>query len=215
MDGEKLISPEALDHPFIGAYVTASEHIRESLDVKLETAMMELINEAIGVAAQKHSIPIQITSEIMDSIRKADRNRMKTAWGVGPGGSEPEYDLSKLRHYYEEFTWPTIKGAKAVYKKNQTSKRWREHVKTEYPDLDDDLIARLPKDPQLPDDVAELIANKGGTSAPSDIALELAARMCDARPYRYSIAYLKEVKAAQKNRFQSEQMNPTDNQTSK
>lgn len=64
---------------------------------------------------------------------------------------------------------------------------WIERIRGEFPDLDDELIARLSGDPKdLADDHLALLAEKGGDSTPSEIALEQAARWCGIARYTYT-----------------------------
>jgi hypothetical protein len=71
-------------------------------------------------------------------------------------------------------------------------------VKVQHADLPDDLINRLPDVPNLSDDLLAKLEGKGGTSKPSDIALEHAARLCGCPSYEYTIGWLWEVYGQQK-----------------
>jgi hypothetical protein len=74
---------------------------------------------------------------------------------------------------------------------------WRSIIAKMFPELEPDLIARLNDPPELSDDLLATLAEKGGTSTPSDIALEQAARKCGAPPYQYKVTTLRTLNAKQ------------------
>lgn len=81
--------------------------------------------------------------------------------------------VSKLfAHFYETDTMPRWKRAIEIFKKNQDSKRWAEHVTLECKELPPDLVERL-RD-------VEFYHRKSGQyrPSPSPFALEHAARLC-------------------------------------
>lgn len=199
LNDENVTFGEVLDHPYVSAYTKAIDHIFKNIESKLETAMMELLNESVGVAAKAQRIPLLITADVLERIRETDTKRMKAALAIGPGGSKAKHDLRNLLEYYQ-CALPLVQRAKAFYKSIQSRKNWHELVKQEYPDLDDDLILRLPKFPSLPDEIAESVDRQGSTSKPSDLALEWAARQCGVPPYEYTIAHLKSVKGSKNGR---------------
>jgi hypothetical protein len=109
------------------------------------------------------------------------------------GGSKANYDLSNLESNYN-LVYGKWKGAKEIYKQNK-DRNWRGMISVEHPNLPDDLSTRVSGDPaDLSDETKEALSKKGGTPAASDIALEHAARLCGAPPYRYTIGYLWQVK---------------------
>lgn len=118
----------------------------------------------------------------------ARRQRMK----FGPGGSESEYNLRWFPAHYSNAYAELSEGAK-IYKELQASRdkgkreRWRASIKEKFPDLEDELIARLSRRSlDLTDEHNALLVKKGGDSTPSNIALEQAARWCGIGRYRYT-----------------------------
>jgi hypothetical protein len=121
----------------------------------------------------------------LSSGTRTDRLRIKH------GGSKARYDLQGLRSHYN-ILHPIVRQAKSIYRQYR-NRNWKGMVFAAYPDLPEDLIARLCDPPDLTEDLLRALSEKGGTSKPSDIAIEAAARCCGAPPYSYSISYLKEV----------------------
>jgi hypothetical protein len=90
------------------------------------------------------------------------------------GGSKAAFDLAGLARIHRTLH-PKWKDAKRLFTQNRNLD-WRSIVKVAYPDLPDDLI--------------KLLGEKG-SSAPSHIALEHAARTCGATPFAYSVRWLR------------------------
>jgi len=107
------------------------------------------------------------------------------------GGKKQKADLSTLRERYDELL-PVWSAAFARYRALEKVGRgdWRQIIKAEFQSLPDDLIERLNP---APDDswVADQINKQGGESRPEDVAIEHAARICDAMPYAYKLTVLR------------------------
>jgi hypothetical protein len=112
------------------------------------------------------------------------------------GGRTPPQNIKDLPLHYGRLA-PEVGKAKEwvadrfdKWKTHPPENGWKAAVRDTYPalcTLDDDLIERLSPDPKLPQDVLDLIGEKDhDTSAPSNIALEAAARLCGCRPYKYA-----------------------------
>jgi hypothetical protein len=147
--------------------------------------------------------PDEAKSEL---IKKAVLNAEKAAkrrFGVKHGGSKAKSDLSSLRGNFEK-VYPSWRDAKAIYRSNRNRKGWPGMVKAAYPDLPDDLILRLGDPPNLPEDLQAKVSDTGGTSKPSEIALEHAARLCNVPPYTYTIRHLSETLRKQRKAPKSE-----------
>lgn len=105
-------------------------------------------------------------------------------------------DFVKLGRHYSDLL-PVWQDAKTIYKQNSNRATWRDLVRAAYPDIkfDDDLVSRLSgKLNDLTENVQAKLSEKGGTSKPSSIALEHAARLCGAQPYQYSLRHLYNIK---------------------
>lgn len=114
-----------------------------------------------------------------------------------PGGSSARHDLRNLLEYYQ-VTLPTVQGAKDRYKKNADSPKWMQIVSVDYPEMQQELIARLSgREKDLTKEHSQLLGEKGGTSKPSDIALEWAARLCGVPRYHYALSHLQREKGKQ------------------
>ena len=116
------------------------------------------------------------------------KHRMK----FGAGGRRSDYNLRWFPHNYASAYRELLDAAK-IYETAQSSNdktlktRWRENVKAQFPDLDDELIARVSGKPEdLSEEHHALLAEKGGDSTPSEIALEQAARRCGIARYAYT-----------------------------
>ena len=134
---------------------------------------------------------------VVEEFIKKEREQIRQRLGVrGRGGSEAEYDLSDLSFKFNE-TYPVIKDALRIYKQNRELKDWRKMVKSAYPYIPSDLVERLSKTPQLDNETRTLITKQGSSSAPQDIALEYAGRLCGVPQYRYSIRHYKDTLSKQ------------------
>lgn len=97
-----------------------------------------------------------------------------------------------LPHYKKAY--PRWREAQRIFKRNAQSQNWKEHVKLEYSDLPEELIARLSKNPlDLSEEHLERLEEKGGSGSPSDIAAEHAARLCGLARYQYALTTLKRL----------------------
>lgn len=100
--------------------------------------------------------------------------------------------LEYLEEKYQEVL-PIWRDAKLLYTQNRNRTTWRAIILAAYPELKyvDDLVSRLSgKLNDLPEDIQAKLAQKGGNSNPSSIALEHASRLCGAERYQYSVRYL-------------------------
>lgn len=127
--------------------------------------------------------------KIATSEEEAGRkHRMK----FGAGGRRSDYNLRWFPHNYARAYRELLEAAE-IYETLQSSndktvrQSWREKIKGQLPDLDDELIARVSGKPEdLSDEHLALLAVKGGDSTPSEIALEQAARRCGIARYTYT-----------------------------
>lgn len=162
---------------------------------RLRLEVVELtIKELVEARGGKYRSPY--LKEMM--ISEFEEEEIKRSFGIKRGGSKPVFDLENLQAGYDKIL-PIVKVAKSVYKANRQSINWQAHVKTDFPDMDNDLIARLSgKAEDTPAELMTLLCEKGGTSKPSDIALEWAARLCHVPPYHYALKTLKDALTKQK-----------------
>jgi hypothetical protein len=162
------------------------------MDVLAE-AMHMLTREAL-LLQSKQDTPREIDfrpalNEQRRFIKKFTSRARRDRLNIKRGGSKARCNLQDLKSYYS-MLHPIVRQAKLIYRQNRI-RNWKAMVLAAFPDLPEDLIARLCDPPDLPDPLMKALAEKGGTSKPSDIALEAAARCCGAPPYSYSLSYLK------------------------
>ncbi len=145
--------------------------------------------------------------QFMEEFRKQFYGEeLKFVFYVSPipskrGGSKSAFDLSSFLIIYNGIL-PKVQAAKAVYKANRKSLHWKIHVQTAFPDLPIDLISRLSGNPaDLTEELKITLATQGGTSMPSDIACEWAARLCGATDYFYKLKTLKDKITEQRKIF--------------
>jgi len=170
-----------------GCAMHAACFVKEDLAAKLIGTIEQLFHEsaihsldkAVSRTERQHLLELSNTS---DNYPGKPRK----------GGRESRFDLDALTEHYESLL-PIWKEAKKDYKDTQKyplkKARWVKVIDASF-DLPSDLIARLAEIPDLPDELLAKIAEKGGTSKPSDIALEHASRRCGAPPYEYAISSL-------------------------
>ncbi len=110
----------------------------------------------------------------------------------GAGGRRSDFNLRWFPHNYARAYRELLEAAK-IYETFQSSndktlqQSWRENIKGQFPDLDDELITRVSGEPEdLSEEHLALLAEKGGDSTPSEIALEQAARRCGIARYTYT-----------------------------
>ena len=109
-------------------------------------------------------------------------------WNKNKGGKEGKCDLIKLSIFYAELH-PLWKDVVSHYKRNRSRRNWRTIVKAEFPDLPDNLIERLSRTPDVPEDQLEKMDKCEPTA--SGIAYEHAARKCGAEDWAFSTSDLR------------------------
>lgn len=117
------------------------------------------------------------------------KQELKKRVGLTRRPRKARYDLSELLNHYTTVL-PLWQDAKDIYKDNR-NRNWQKIINTVHPYLPDDLIARLSGNPaDISDEIKAKLAEKGGSSEPSDIAVEHAARLCGAPDYGYALSTL-------------------------
>jgi hypothetical protein len=176
----------------------ASAHFQRSLQAKIERTVEELYVEslffAVSTSGMEKNLPIA-----REDVLKASRSGMqeiKRRLNIARGGSEPEYDLSKLNEFYEKFH-PAVIEAKRTATQTRNRDRARSMIRAGFTELDNDLIELLFGFASVPDHLMDKLIASGTNGKPSHIALEQAARSCGVPPFRYTIRHLQEVKRKQ------------------
>jgi hypothetical protein len=147
-------------------------------------------------------------TEFINKNLRGVTNERKKHWIAVVNSSLVNWSLNGLEHlaYTFQRVYPIWREAKKIYREAQKStdkerrERWRETILATYEKQlkkHSDLIGRLTDPPEVTDEIKEKLSKKGGTSAPSDIALEHAARLCGFEPYQYTIRYLKSINSKQ------------------
>jgi len=181
-------------------------YIANNLTNGLNQTLTSLIHEgmlAFQIMDQDTQQPFQTDSDdtiayLLNEYKQAIKKRL----GLTRRQRKARYDLSELLNHYSTVL-PLWQDAKEIYKDNR-KRNWQQIVKTVHPYLPVDLVARLSGNPSdLSDEVKENLAEKGGTSEPSDIAIEHAARLCGAPDYSYALSTL-EGKKTELNRATKE-----------
>ena len=118
--------------------------------------------------------------------------RRKQRMKFGSGGRRSDFNLRWFPHNYARAYRELLEGAK-IHEEAKASRDkkaregWHEKVKQKFSELDDELIARLSgKGRDLTEEHLSHLAEKGGDSSPSEIALEQAARWCGIKRYTYT-----------------------------
>lgn len=113
------------------------------------------------------------------------------------GGSPAKAELNDLHIHYAkhiemwEQAWQICRDILNSPSKDRAD--WRGKVKQDFPALASfpDLIERLQPHAQWPASIAAACSERGGQDNPEDIALEHAARLCDAAEYDYRLSSLR------------------------
>lgn len=146
-----------------------------------------------------------ITKFIDKSMRELNKERKKR-WIEVVDSSVEKYDRLRLLGFYFAQVYPVWEKAKELYKESQESlyrkKRmsWREDILEEYEKelkAFSDLIELLADPPEVPAEIYEKILKKGVTSAPKDIALQHAARLCGIPDFEYTTRHLEGILSKQ------------------
>jgi hypothetical protein len=182
---------------------SVAEHILNNLPEKVNKLIDSLMFEGeltIGIKERPNDRTMgRFVRTVITSYAKQDAAEVIRQLGLkedARGGSEAEYDLSQLSEHFGH-VYLAVKDAKKIFRSNRTDKRWREFVSAAHPALYPDLIERLNPNAALSDELLAKLAEKGGTSAPADLALEYAARLCGVPAYYYTIRHLKNVLSQQ------------------
>ena len=164
---------------------TKNSRNSNSKEAKPSFSINEFINQTLRELSKERKK--QWTAVVKSSLESLNRSGLANlAW-----------HFSQVYHVWRE--------ARRMYRESQKSqdsnrrRRWRENILVTYPELTpfDDLIERLTDSPKVAVQIYEKMLAKGVTPAPSDIALEHAARLCGVKPYQYTIRYLKSIKSKQ------------------
>lgn len=177
----------------------ASDHFSRSLSVKINEAIDELFKETVYQSARTSGLEMNLPINKDDAIkaRKKGEQSLKERLEVKRGGSEPDYNLSKLSEYYKE-VYPKWQDAKTIYRKNKAHPDWRTMIKSVHSDLPDDIIGSLAL---------------RGASSPSGLALEHAARMCGVPPHYYTVRHLRNLHGKQTSEVENPPLEFTKNQS--
>jgi len=175
---------------FVNYLVT---YITTNLPDALHLTLFHLIQEGIlahemikldGQSSVVHDPDNEIISLVNDY-----KQQVKKRIGLTRKQRKVRYNLSELLNHYITVL-PLWQDAKDIYKDNR-NRNWKRIIDTVHPYLPDDLVARLSGNPaDLSDEIKAKLAEKGGTSEPSDIAVEHAARLCGAPDYGYALSTL-------------------------
>lgn len=104
--------------------------------------------------------------------------------------------FDQLHDHYQRLL-PVWKEAKDIYEQNKKREKWQEMIRAAYPEIcfPADLLSRLTgRLLDLPEAIQTKVAETGGDSKPSSLALEHSARMCGAAPYQIGIRQLYNLK---------------------
>ena len=175
---------------FIHAWRLLDRQISEKIDEALDSLAEEVLAQTFCELGSQE-FPLD-RGQLYKLAVSTEELQKKKRMNAGPGGSESPYNLRWFAQYYAQAYRELSDGAE-IYKQAQAAKNkedragWKERIKKEHPDLDEELIARLSGNPRdLKEEHLALLAEKGGNSTPSDIALEQAARRCGIQPYLYT-----------------------------
>jgi hypothetical protein len=174
----------------------AKSYLRRYLEEELTEVAHRILVEAtvIGLGGLKPSNPD--TKKWILHQGQQEMKRWKSRFGVQRERTRRSNVDNLLTEY--NTVLPLWQDAKSIFKGN-AARNWRAFIKAEHPYLPDDLVLRLSNNPDdLTEDVKCKLAEKGGTSEPSDIALEHAARLCGAPDYCYALSTLESYKAKQR-----------------
>jgi len=192
-DIAKAIAEDVMKYSF-----HAIRLLEEQIERKMEEALAELHSEVKVQALLKFKN--QVAVHLVDApkhliqlaLRGSEEYKKRRINAPKRGGKQANYSFSELPSYYklQHQKW---KKAKALYNSENLREIESEErfarVKAEYPDLPDDLIARL----------ADLDIFR---SSASHIAIEHAARLCGVPPERpvnsYTPTYLFRIMSAEK-----------------
>jgi len=173
------------------------------LGPKVDESLTELVEEVKAKTLTKNDNTFyQLKTEPKDILKAlADKQsgRRRQRLGIGGslrGGSKSEFRLTNLWFFYRAL-YPAWKDAADLYRKTNDRKDWPKLVKAACPGLPNDLILRLDDPANLPEEIQEKLAEKGGDPTPSSIALEHSARFCGVPDYYYTERYLQECRSEQ------------------
>jgi hypothetical protein len=103
---------------------------------------------------------------------------------------KPSFD--RLDEHYQRLKGK-YQDARAVYKRNRDSAKWRDIVALEVPEAAQfpDLLTRLANRPELlTDELRGDVLRTGASGAASHLAIEHAARLCGFQDYTYAVSVL-------------------------
>jgi len=180
-----------------GSFVHAWRIYDHSVQRKVLEAMRGVINETVTqtILEFPNNLKCQITRGKLYAIAKAEEEASrKLRMKIGQGGSATaDYNVRWFPHNYARAYSMLITAQqrdenRRVSKRKSERQDWMAAIKKDFPELDEELIARLTGDPSdLKSQHSALLARKGGDSTPHQIALEQAARWCGQKPYLYKV----------------------------
>lgn len=151
----------------------------------------EVVTQAIWELPLSPSLPLT-RLQLYKIATKEEEARRKQRMKFSAGGRKSDYNLRWFPHNYAR-AYRDLQDAAKTYEESQSSKdkkvrgEWQKKIKESFPELDDELIARLSgKERDLTEEHLALLAEKGGDSTPSEIALEQAVRWCGIKRYTYT-----------------------------
>lgn len=146
-----------------------------------------LIRSRFRSAAERHGHALRESSDVREKVKhrlNLDRKKRAALLKGVLDSFDGKADTSGIAGYYRALL-PKYQNAKAAYRRNKLSPKWREYVTIELPEVagHPDLLARLiGREGDLPDDVRAALAATGVGTAASDLAAEHAARLCGVSP---------------------------------
>jgi len=153
-----------------------------------------LVNEVVTQTIWELPSPLLPLTrlQLYNIATNEEEARRKRRMKFGSGGRRSDFNLRWFPHNYARAYRELLEGAKIHEEAKASSDKkvregWHEKVKQKFPELDDELIARLSgKERDLTEEHWSHLAEKGGDSSPSEIALEQAARWCGVKRYTYT-----------------------------
>jgi hypothetical protein len=168
---------QALRGSFTHAWRLYDGYIHEKIGEAVDGFVNEVVTQTVWELPFGPRLPLT-RSQLYNIATRNEETRRKHRMKFGAGGKQSEYNLRWFPHNYAR-AYRELLAAAEIYETARASrnrelqKSWRQKVKEQFPDLDNELIARLSGDPSdLTEEHHALLAEKGGDSTPSEIALE-------------------------------------------
>src|SRR2546421_1262250 len=176
-----------------------------------EAFVLEVIKLHPTFTKRSNNIELPNISEDVKSLTKSMATERRQFLSAQISSFKHKPQLERLPELYPELlkVW---QSAKKIYEDNGESETWRGMVRAKYPELtfDDDLLTRVSGGlDKLPEDIQAKLAKKDGDHTPYTIALEHAARMCNAPPYQYGVRYLYKLAGSKTEQGESDEFRKT------